>query len=350
VKPDALSSIEQFGFEPQDDQLVKRLIAQPWTLNDLIDEGGPERRVRAVVYALLATDAVQLDGESAETPAPKRPAQPARTKPVSIDPGDRSVTEPQNLRAMLAQKIQLMERRSNHFEMLGLPTNASTQKIRAVYFELAKQLHPDRIARLNLGPLAGPASQVFTRLNEAFGILGDDNKRTAYIQQVAAGDGDGNEIDPADQEKMLALFEAEEKFKLGEMALRRSHFHQALEDFDRAVELNPAEGEHHAMAAYARFMDSRDKQAIAPQIKRQFRDAIRLAPMNPACVYYRGKVAKELHDYDAALYCFDRTLELDPKHEPAFREKKLVVDRIAQDQAASRPKRSTFFNLRKTDG
>ncbi len=357
VKSDALPSIEHFGFEPQDEQLVKRMMAQPWTLNDLIDEGGQERRIRAVVYALLATDSLHLEGESrrqaavrAPKPAPAKPApKPARTTPISIDPGDRSVTGPQDMRSLLATKVQLMERKANHFEMLGLPTNTSVQKIREVYFELAKQLHPDRIAQLNLGPLAGPASQVFARLNHAFAVLDDDAKRKQYTKALETGGGE--EVDAATEAEMLRLFDAEEKFKLGEMAMRRSHFHQALEDFDKAVELNPSEGEHHAMAAYARFMDSRDKQAVAPQVKRQFRDAIRLAPQNPECVYYRGKVAKELHDFDAALYCFERALELEPKHEPAFREKKLLLERMAHEQTASpRKRRSTFLDIiRKSD-
>lgn len=357
VKADALQSIEHFGFEPQDEQLVKRMMSQPWTLNDLIDEGGPERRVRAVVYALLATDSLHLEGEArtqaavrAPTPAPKPAPEPARTKPVSIDTSDRSVTGPQDLRSLLAAKVQLMERKADHFEMLDLPTNTSAQKIREVYYELAKQLHPDRIAQLNLGTLAGPASQVFARLNQAFAVLGDDAKRKQYTKALETGGG--KEVDAATEAEMLRLFDAEEKFKLGEMAMRRSHFHQALEDFDQAVELNPSEGEHHAMAAYARFMDSRDKQAIAPQVKRQFRDAIRLAPQNPECLYYRGKVAKELHDFDAALYCFERALELEPKHEPAFREKKIVLELIAHQQATTRPKRrSTFFDIiKKSDG
>jgi tetratricopeptide (TPR) repeat protein len=188
------------------------------------------------------------------------------------------------------------------------------------------------VRQLDLGKLTGPAGQVFARVNEAWGVLGDDARRAAYLSELASGGADAG----ADEAKMLALLAAEEKFRLGEMAMRRSHFSQALEDFDKAVELNPAEGEHHAMAAWVRWMDARDKDAVAARVKRQFRKAIELSPLNPSVFYYRGKLAKDLGDDEAALYCFEKTLSLDAKHEPAFREKNAAVERLAKSSAGNK--------------
>jgi curved DNA-binding protein CbpA len=341
IAEDALVGLEAFGLEAVDQPWVRRLLAQPCTLDELLAEATDARRLRALVYALVATDAMRLADASASAspspspspapaPRPARATTPApvpRDRPVSIDPGNAAVADANALRQIVTDRVQLMEKGADHFAMLGVPRNASLAAIRRVYFDLAKQLHPDRVQALQLGALAGPAGKVFARVNEAFAVLSNDDKRQQYLASLSSGAAAADQV--ATTEQVARLLEAEEKFRLGEMALRRSHFHQAVEDFDQAVALNPDEGEHHAMAAYARFMDARDKAAVLADVRRRFRKALSLSPDNANVLFYRGKVAKESSDYDTALYCFERALALDKQHEPAFREKKVVLDRMA---------------------
>jgi len=343
IAPDALASLEAYGLDDDDQPWVKRMLEGSRTFDELarLDASVDRRRLSALVYALLATDALELGQPQAgragtprpRTPAPKpaaakRPvAATARSERVTIDPNESSVGDADELRRTISDRVQLMAKNADHFAMLGLDRTASGAAIRQTYFRLAKMLHPDRVRQLELGELAKPASQVFARVNEAFGVLSDDGKRRTYL---AVLDGDAEEPDdPLTEKEMLAILQAEEKFKLGEMALRRSHFSQALQDFQQAIELNPGEGEHYAMAAWARWMDARDKPAVRDQVRKQFRQGIRLSPRNPDVYFYRGKLAVDLGDEEGALYCFDKTLELEPKHEPAFRMKRLVENSIA---------------------
>lgn len=342
VGPNAVSQLEAYGFGDEDQPLVKRLLSQSWRLDDLLAEV-PDidpMRARKVVYALLATDALDVGDAAAAaavpvtikatgTPPPQRAPRRAAARAA---PNKGDIAEAAGMRMMVQRKVQELQAGADHFVILGLERSATGAQVRAAYFELAKQLHPDRVRQLDLGKLTGPAGQVFARVNEAWGVLGDDARRAAYLSELAGGGADAG----ADEAKMLALLAAEEKFRLGEMAMRRSHFSQALEDFDKAVELNPAEGEHHAMAAWVRWMDARDKDAVAARVKRQFRKAIELSPLNPSVFYYRGKLAKDLGDDEAALYCFEKTLSLDAKHEPAFREKNAAVERLAKSSAGNK--------------
>jgi curved DNA-binding protein CbpA len=59
-----------------------------------------------------------------------------------------------------------------HYQVMMLDPTATPEVINAVYRVLAKQFHPDH---------AGPdASAAMARLNEAYGVLGNEAKRAAY--------------------------------------------------------------------------------------------------------------------------------------------------------------------------
>ena len=61
----------------------------------------------------------------------------------------------------------------DYYEILGLSKTASRQEIKTAYRKLAKQYHPDRNK-------AGDAEAKFKEVQEAYEVLSDDQKRTAY--------------------------------------------------------------------------------------------------------------------------------------------------------------------------
>ena len=61
----------------------------------------------------------------------------------------------------------------NYYEVLGVDKNASQDQIKSAYFKLAKEYHPD----VNKSAEA-PAR--FKEINEAYGVLGDAEKRKNY--------------------------------------------------------------------------------------------------------------------------------------------------------------------------
>jgi hypothetical protein len=61
-----------------------------------------------------------------------------------------------------------------HYEVLGLPQDASTDDIKRRYRELARRYHPD------LNKERPDANEVFIRIGEAYAVLGDATRRAAY--------------------------------------------------------------------------------------------------------------------------------------------------------------------------
>lgn len=70
----------------------------------------------------------------------------------------------------------------DYYRILGVPRNASEQDIKKAYRKLAMQYHPDR----NPGK-EEQASEKFKEINEAYGVIGDTNKRRQYDQFGTVG-------------------------------------------------------------------------------------------------------------------------------------------------------------------
>ncbi len=71
----------------------------------------------------------------------------------------------------------------DYYEVLGINKNASEAEIKKAYRRLAMKYHPDR----NTGDDAKVAEQKFKEAKEAYEILSDPQKRTAYDQFGHAG-------------------------------------------------------------------------------------------------------------------------------------------------------------------
>ncbi len=70
----------------------------------------------------------------------------------------------------------------DYYDILGVPRNASDTEIKKAYRKLAMQYHPDR----NPGKQKW-ANEKFKEINEAYGVLGDPQKRRQYDQFGTVG-------------------------------------------------------------------------------------------------------------------------------------------------------------------
>jgi curved DNA-binding protein len=73
--------------------------------------------------------------------------------------------------------------KKNYYEILGVPRGASDDDIKKAYRKLAMQFHPDR----NPGKEKW-ANEKFKEINEAYGVLGNPDKRKQYDQFGTTGD------------------------------------------------------------------------------------------------------------------------------------------------------------------
>ena len=71
----------------------------------------------------------------------------------------------------------------DYYSILGVPKNASDDDIKKAYRKLAMQFHPDK----NPGKEKW-ANEKFKEINEAYGVLGNPDKRRQYDQFGTTGD------------------------------------------------------------------------------------------------------------------------------------------------------------------
>ena len=64
---------------------------------------------------------------------------------------------------------------STHYDALQLPRGASADDVRAAYRRLAREHHPDR---------AGADGEAMARINKAYEVLSDPDRRTRYDQHL----------------------------------------------------------------------------------------------------------------------------------------------------------------------
>jgi DnaJ-domain-containing protein 1 len=255
---------------------------------------------------------------SAPPPTASRPTR-ARNSTAAVSETERLIDE----------MVPLLDRGADHFAILGVPSEAAADVVRSAYFNLARKLHPDRLAALGIHDPARNAQRLFAQINAAFGVLTDPARRTEYISAMRRGSAASiaQEDDKA-SEMASRVMRAEEAFRQGEMAMRREQLQQAIASFALAVELQPHEPEYGALLAWAKFTAATDKASVAGATRTQLQKAADDAPMSPTGHFYLGRVERMLGREKQALAHFQEVLMIKPGHSEASSEIRILEQRL----------------------
>ena len=167
--------------------------------------------------------------------------------------------------ALLAAAPRVKEK--DLFVRLGLPETAGRDDVKKAFLGLAKQFHPDRFASPALADLQDVVKDFFASVNEAYEVLSDDKKRTAYLEKRKGGGAVRSESAKVD-------------FQKGEACLRTRDFARARGFLESAVRAEPTPA-YQAALAWAYVSDpvnkDRERPRALPSWKRR-----RIPPANRA--------------------------------------------------------------------
>jgi len=215
----------------------------------------------------------------------------------------------------------------DYFALLGVPRDADAATVKAAYFALAKQLHPDMIARQNLTDLAKPAVDVFRGLSDAYATLTDRRRRAEYMARTADGKAPATAQERVQRD---AASEARIYFHKGTLLLQRRLHAEAEVCFRKAVELDGKNAKLLVSLGWA--VMNNEARPLEPRLEeaRQWYEKALESPNQDAsgdpyyymALYYkaRGNAAKQ------RSYLQD-CLSVNNRHVDASREQRLLAMR-----------------------
>jgi curved DNA-binding protein CbpA len=262
-----------------------------------------------VVSAAALNAAAKANGATAEYSSVRRPT-PAPTSPTDA------------LRLAIIELNQKLDQ-SSHFEILGVPENATPDEVNGMYMRALRLYHPDRLAAAGLRELAPQAERVMARMGEAASVLRDPRRRAEYVAARA-----GKKDEPS---ATVSIVDAEKSFQRGEVFLRKGDYAQAIESFSDAIKVNPAEQQYRAYLAWARFDDPRArKEVVAREALATLQQVVASEPRFARGFYWIGQIWKYLNDPGQAEKAFREAVRLDKTNLEAEREVRLLEMRRAK--------------------
>jgi len=245
--------------------------------------------------------------------APPRPAH-APAKPAAAPPAP-AAPAPALDAATLKQLAGRMAS-ADLFEVLGVKRDAPAAQIKVAYFQLAKAYHPDAVAAVAAPELRKLAADVFAKVSEAWGVLGDDAKRAQYLDDLKTGAG--TEVD------VLHIFRAEEAFNAGTLLVKARRYQEAHAKLEEAIKLNADEAEFHMWKAWCEFLLSAEKKKAHAGAAGAIEAALK---KNPRCIsgyLFLGQMAKIVGELPLAEKHLKRGLKEAPGNADLERELKYL--------------------------
>lgn len=379
--------LAEYGFSENHVACVRQLAAKPMTVAALrhVLPDTTRKDILLALYALLATDDIKARRAEKTTPAAPTPvpepldddddveaplfdkyrAPPKRgthsradqSRPINISihtverarraarSSTRSTQRPKTrersktselkageVKSLLDSRIRALDDGADYYQLLGVDRGVTDGTLRKTYFELARKIHPDRLRALGLDDETERAQRLLATINKAFSVLSKRSERARYDQVLRSGGTGDQARDRMQAEKQAQrVFSAEEHFLRGEAALRQGRFAGAHAEFEKAVELNPEEAEHHALLAWTTWCTAEDKDAALPDIEKSLERALELSPRCVAAYFHRGQIAAARGEQERALEDFRKVLKLRPSHREADLQVRLLQSRMERN-------------------
>ena len=338
--------LEKFGFGAAERALLDALKARPQTVPELKRLNIlPAPVLHRAIYALALTRQFEL-GSSADPMGvgahyegihellEQRKARPSRPETIGTTSVISSVAA--NKKAIIqssaigaenqTQTPEAIEKRRalkslaasyeqlDYYQLLGIERSANTEQIQAAFFQLAKQLHPDKLGP-DLADLRDTGSRIFSRLTDAQQTLTDPNRRTEYDRQLARGLTASDD----EQERIQLVVHAATSFQKAEVLFKKRMFAAAELEAKRAHDDDPEQSDYLALLAWIQA-NKPNSETQLPQILDRLNLAVKMGPENEKNRFYRAQVLSRLGRHREALADYRFVVSKNPHHIDALRE------------------------------
>src|SRR3954471_5171102 len=138
---------------------------------------------------------------------------------------------PAELIAFARQVMPVLDGYS-YYQLLRVPPTSDTRTIRASYYKIAAQLHPDRYFSILDSTTRDQLESIYARITEASRVLTSGEKRAQYDESLKKGarryeTRERAAMGPPNPEDTLAHPQAKKFFRMGMVCLGRKDYNGA---------------------------------------------------------------------------------------------------------------------------
>ena len=198
----------------------------------------------------------------------------------------------------------------SHYELLELGANAGVEAVTRAFSAVGRRVHPAHAERLGLPePLL---RLLFEHATRAYLVLSDPDRRAEYDRLHRPG---GGILAPRSDEELQAVRRemARSCFARAQAAMQAERYHTVIELLRDAVRWD-ARPEMYALLGEAMSRNPRWREAAASQ----FREAVQLAPREPAYRLRLAHLLEETERHEEAVAEYRQVLQRMPGHPDAL--------------------------------
>ena len=225
----------------------------------------------------------------------------------------------------------------DHYELLAVGSDASSETIHAAYERLARTVHPANAARYEVSSSAPALQVLFERATLAWEILSDPERRRRYNERQlieldsAAPTGERREAERRDI--------ARKQFERALVYANAGDVHSAIQMLEQAVQVDPRAEYWATLARLQARNPSWLRRALT-----SYQRAVQLDPGNAELRLACGQMFEQLEEPERARVQYNAALRANPDlQEAADRLAALDQRRTAADRPANGSIFSRFF-------
>ncbi|MCG3175038.1 MAG: hypothetical protein GMKNLPBB_03372 [Myxococcota bacterium] len=305
-----------------DEKKIARQFASGRTLDALLTAltpmGVPRMAILRVGYLLVNTQLLELSD--------RVPGLPSAD---DIEHWDEEETKAEELKADNPELDKVLQRvaKANMLEVLGVEESDTDEQVKAKYFQLAKDFHPDSAMPGETANDRKARERIFQIIGDAWKNLDTAQKRLEYREAIEAG------LTAVDVTNIL---ESEALAVRGKTFLKMGNLAKATECFEGVMKGNP-DPETRIYYHYIRYLNQPNDEAVTESVIQAIDQNLKENPAAAVGYQFLGFIYRNRGDLANAEKYFQTCLRTDKNNFEAQRELRMIEKRRQEPDKQPKP-------------